>query len=111
MSILLFILFMLLIVLASINQRFVSLVLIFISSILLLKGILEPLSKIMILKNSKKICLIFFIIRTIILVILSFFVSPIVLFREFYVIVAIGPFVSILYVIKKKKNVISFFVF
>lgn len=103
MSILFFILFMLLIVLAGIDQRFVSLVLIFISSILLLKGILEPLSKIMTLKNSKKICLIFFIIRTIILVILSFFVSPVVLFREFYVIVAIGPFVSILYVIKKRK--------
>lgn len=103
MSILLFILFMLFIVLASIEQKFVSLVLIFVSSILLLKGILEPLSKMMILKNSKKICLIFFIIRTIIMVILSFFVSPIVLFREFYVIVVIGPFVSILYVIKKRK--------
>ncbi len=103
MSILFFILFMLLIVLASIEQKFVSLVLIFISSILVLKGILEPLSKIMTLKNSKKICLIFFIIRTIIMVILSFFVSPIVLFREFYVIVVIGLFVSILYVIKKRE--------
>lgn len=103
MSILFFILFMLLMGLAGIDQRFIPLLLIFFSSILVLKGILEPLSKIMTLKNSKKICLIFFIIRTIILVILSFFVSPVVLFREFYVIVAIDPFVSILYVIKKRK--------
>ena len=103
MSILFFILFMLLMGLASIDQRFIPLLLIFFSSILVLKGILEPLSKIMTLKNSKKICWIFFIIRTIILVILSFFVSPIILFREFCIIVVIGPFVSILYVIKKRE--------